>query len=253
MIEINNISKSFDGKEVLRDISATFHQGKCNMIIGASGTGKSVLLKCIVGLIEPDSGAVFYNERNFTSGNFNLKTDIRREIGMLFQGGALFDSKNVEKNVQFPLDILSNLSAAEKIDRVNFVLERVGLEGTNTKMPSELSGGMKKRVGIARAIVNNSKYLFCDEPNSGLDPQTSILIDELIHEITDEYNITTVVVSHDMNSVMEIGENVIFIYKGQKLWEGSKDTIDNSDIAELNDFVFANKLMTKIREIRQSE
>jgi len=253
MIEINNISKSFDGKEVLRDISATFHQGKCNMIIGASGTGKSVLLKCIVGLIEPDSGAVFYNERNFTSGNFNLKTDIRREIGMLFQGGALFDSKNVEKNVQFPLDILSNLSAAEKIDRVNFVLERVGLEGTNTKMPSELSGGMKKRVGIARAIVNNSKYLFCDEPNSGLDPQTSILIDELIHEITDEYNITTVVVSHDMNSVMEIGENVIFIYKGQKLWEGSKDTIDNSDISELNDFVFANKLMTKIREIRQSE
>ena len=253
MIEFRNISKSFEGKEILKDVSATFYQGKCNMIIGASGTGKSVLLKCIVGLFEPDEGAVFYNDRDFTNGGFNLKTEIRREIGMLFQGGALFDSKTVEQNVQFPLDILSDMSPAEKTDRVNFVLERVGLSDTNKKMPSELSGGMKKRVGIARAIVNNSRYLFCDEPNSGLDPQTSILIDELIHEITAEYDITTVVVSHDMNSVMEIGENIIFIYKGRKLWEGNKDIIAESDVEELNDFVFANRMMSTIREIRKSE
>ena len=176
-----------------------------------------------------------------------------REIGMLFQGGALFDSKTVEQNVQFPLDILSDMGPAEKADRVNFVLERVGLADTNKLMPSELSGGMKKRVGIARAIVNNSRYLFCDEPNSGLDPQTSILIDELIHEITAEYDITTVVVSHDMNSVMEIGENIIFIYKGRKLWEGNKDIIAESDVSELNDFVFANRMMSTIKDIRKSE
>lgn len=222
------------------------------MIIGASGTGKSVLLKCIVGLFHPDVGSVFYDGRDFTKAGLNLKTEIRREIGMLFQGGALFDSKNVEENIRFPLDILTNMEHSEKVDRVNSVLERVGLPNINTMMPSELSGGMKKRVGIARAIVNNSKYLFCDEPNSGLDPQTAILIDELIKEITEEFDITTIVVSHDMNSVMEIGENVMFMYKGKKLWEGNKYNISDTDIKELNDFVFANRLMRTIKGFNQS-
>ena len=190
MIRIENISKSFGDKSVLEDISGEFYKGKCNLIIGASGTGKSVLLKCIVGLIPPDQGHVFYDDQEFTGASRDLKTEIRRQIGMLFQGGALFDSKTVEQNVQFPLDVLTDMSQAEKIDRVNFCLERVGLEGQNAKMPSELSGGMKKRVGIARAIVNSGKYLFCDEPNSGLDPQKSILIDELIIDLTKEYKPT---------------------------------------------------------------
>lgn len=248
MIEIKNINKSFNGKQVLHDISGTFERGKTNMIIGASGTGKSVLLKCIVGLIEPDSGEVIYNGRDFWNASRNLKTEIRREIGMLFQGAALFDSKNVEQNVKFPLDRLTTLSEAEKRDRVDFVLERVDLPGVNKKMPSELSGGMKKRVGIARAIVNFSKYLFCDEPNSGLDPLTAILIDDLIREITKEYDITTVVVSHDMNSVLEIGENVLFMHQGRKLWEGNNKNIISSKVKELDEFIFANKMMQMVKE-----
>ncbi len=247
MIEIKNISKSFDGKMVLENISGTFEQGKTNLIIGASGTGKSVLLKCIVGLIPPDEGAVYFNERDFTHAGRDMKTEIRREIGMLFQGVALFDSMNVEANVKFPLDILTNMPEGEKLDRVNTCLKRVGLENVNKKMPAEISGGMKKRVGIARAIVNNSRYLFCDEPNSGLDPQTSILIDDLIKEITTELNTTTIVVTHDMNSVMGIGDYVMFLYKGHKVWEGSHETIMDSDVKELQDFVFANKVMKRIK------
>lgn len=247
MIEVQNISKTFEDKAVIQHISGTFEKGKTNLIIGASGTGKSVLLKCIVGLLHPDSGTVFYDGRNFTDADKDLKTEIRREIGMLFQGGALFDSKTVEQNVMFPLDILTKEPLDQKLERVNFCLKRVGLENVNSKMPSEISGGMKKRVGIARAIVNNPNYLFCDEPNSGLDPQTSILIDELIHEITEEYDITTVVVTHDMNSVMGIGENIMFIYKGQKLWEGSNKDIMHSGVKELDDFVFTNKVMRNLK------
>jgi phospholipid/cholesterol/gamma-HCH transport system ATP-binding protein len=243
MIEIKNISKSFMGTKVLDDISGVFEQGKTNLIIGASGTGKSVLLKCVVGLIPPDQGTVFYDGRDFTHASKDDMSDIRREIGMLFQGVALFDSLNVEDNVKFPLNILTEMSEDEKLDRVNFCLKRVGLENINKRMPSEISGGMKKRVGIARAIVNNSKYLFCDEPNSGLDPQTSILIDELIQEITYELDITTTVVTHDMNSVVGIGDNVLFLYKGKKLWEGSNKVILDTDVQELRDFIFANKLL----------
>lgn len=244
MIEIKNISKSFNGVSVLDDISGVFSKGKNNLIIGASGTGKSVLLKCIVGLVPPDSGTVYYNDRDFTHADKDVKTDIRREIGMLFQGVALFDSLNVESNVKFPMDILTDMPEDEKQDRANFCLKRVGLENVNKKMPSEISGGMKKRVGIARAIVNNPKYLFCDEPNSGLDPQTSILIDELIQEITYEFETTTVVVTHDMNSVIGMGDHVMFLYKGNKLWEGSNKVILNTEVKELRDFVFANKLIS---------
>lgn len=247
MIKVENISKSFDDRVVLTDVSGTFEKGKPNLIIGASGTGKSVLLKCIVGLVKPDSGHVVYDGRDFYSSDRDTKIEIRREIGMLFQGGALFDSKNVEQNVGFPLDILTKMHRDEKLDRVNFCLKRVGLENANSKMPSELSGGMKKRVGIARAIVNNPNYLFCDEPNSGLDPQTSVLIDELIDNISEEFNITTIVVTHDMNSVMGIGEKILFIYKGQKLWEGTKDDITHSHVKELDDFIFANKVMASLK------
>jgi phospholipid/cholesterol/gamma-HCH transport system ATP-binding protein len=243
MIEIKNISKSFNGSVVLDDISGVFEKGKTNLIIGASGTGKSVLLKCVVGLIPPDKGTVYYDKRDFTHASKDEMSDIRREIGMLFQGVALFDSLNVEDNVKFPLNILTDMPEDEKLDRVNFCLQRVGLENVNKRMPSEISGGMKKRVGIARAIVNNSKYLFCDEPNSGLDPQTSILIDELIQEITYELNITTTVVTHDMNSVVGIGDHVLFLYKGKKMWEGSNKVILNTDVQELRDFIFANKLL----------
>ena len=248
MIEIADISKSFDGKQILYNIDGRFEQGKTNLIIGASGTGKTVLLKCIVGLIKPDTGSVYYDGREFTHADRDLKTEIRREIGMLFQGGALFDSKNVEENVMFPLDVLPTLGQSEKLDRVNFCLERVGLENVNSKMPSEISGGMKKRVGIARALVNNSQYLFCDEPNSGLDPQTAIMIDNLIQEITEEYKITTIVVTHDMNSVMEIGEYIMFLHKGVKIWEGSNETISQTEAKELQDFIFANKLMRTAQE-----
>lgn len=247
MIEIQNVYKSFKGKEILEDINGTFEPKKCNLIIGSSGTGKSVLLKCLVGLFRPDSGHVLYDGRDFTTADKELQTEIRREIGMLFQGSALFDSKTVEQNVMFPLDVLTSMTKEEKIERVNFCLERVGLTNINTKMPAEISGGMKKRVGIARAIVNKPNYLFCDEPNSGLDPQTSLLIDELIDEITKEYSITTVIVTHDMNSVIEIGEKVMFLYKGHKLWEGTNTDITSSGVQELDDFVFANRMMKKFR------
>lgn len=248
MIKIKNISKSFNDKMVLEQISAEFDKGKTNLIIGSSGTGKSVLLKCIVGLINPDSGLVYYDLRNFTEADKEDKSEIRREIGMLFQGGALFDSKNVEENVMFPLDILTTMPLDEKLDRANLCLKRVGLENSNKKAVAEISGGMKKRVGIARAIVNSPNYLFCDEPNSGLDPQTSIVIDELIHEITHELDITTIVVTHDMNSVIGIGEKIMFLYKGHKLWEGTNDEITHSSVKELDDFVFANKVMNKMRD-----
>jgi phospholipid/cholesterol/gamma-HCH transport system ATP-binding protein len=247
MIKIKDICKSFNEKMVLDGIEGEFQKGKCNLIIGSSGTGKSVLLKCIVGLIHPDKGKVFYDLRNFSDGDHDVKAQVRREIGMLFQGGALFDSKNVEQNVMFPLDILTKMKHDEKLDRVHFCLKRVGLENVGKRMPSEISGGMKKRVGIARAIVNNPAYLFCDEPNSGLDPQTSILIDELIQDITYDYNTTTIVVTHDMNSVMGIGDNIMFLFKGHKLWEGSKDDVTHSGVKELDDFVFANKVMNSLR------
>ncbi|MDQ3535973.1 MAG: ATP-binding cassette domain-containing protein [Bacteroidota bacterium] len=248
MIEIKNIRKSFDGVEVLKGIDGIFQEGITNLIIGASGTGKSVLLKSIVGLVAPDEGKVYFDGRSFTDADRDLKTEIRREIGMLFQGSALFDSKTVEENVMFPLNVLKKMPRDEKLDRVNFCLNRVGLKDANKKMPSELSGGMKKRVGIARAIVNDSKYLFCDEPNSGLDPQTSILIDNLIKEITEESNITTIVVTHDMNSVMEIGEHIIFMSKGLKVWDGNNEDMLYSDVKELDDFIYANKFMKKIKK-----
>lgn len=247
MIEVKNLHKSFSDKKVLNDISATFEQGKTNLIIGASGSGKSVMLKNIVGLFTPDSGEILYNGRDFLNADRDTKTDIRRAIGMLFQGGALFDSLNVEQNVKFPLDVLTKMPEDEKLDRVNLMLRRVKLENTNKKMPSEISGGMQKRVGIARAIVNNSKYLFCDEPNSGLDPQTSIKIDQLLADITEEYQITTVIVTHDMNSVMEIGEYIMFICNSNKLWEGTNADITHSGVQELDDFVFANKMMRKFK------
>jgi len=248
VIEVKNISKSFNGKPVLFDVSYKFEQGKSNLIIGASGTGKTVLLKSIVGLIKPDIGEIFYDGRNFTQGDTELKTDIRREMGMLFQNSALFDSLNVENNVMFPLNMLSSMPKSEKQDRVNQCLERVGLKDTNKKMPSELSGGMRKRVGIARAIVLTPKYLFCDEPNSGLDPQTAILIDNLIYDLTHEYNTTTVVVTHDMNSVMEIGDAVVFMYQGKKLWEGNNKNILDTEVKELQDFIFANRLMRDLKK-----
>jgi phospholipid/cholesterol/gamma-HCH transport system ATP-binding protein len=248
MIEVKNIVKSFDGKVILNGISATFEKGKTNLIIGASGSGKSVLLKNIVGLFKPDSGDILYNGRDFIHANRDLKTEIRREIGMLFQGGALFDSMTVEQNVKFPLDILTTMPEDEKLDRVNFCLKRVELLDANKRMPSEISGGMQKRVGIARAIVNNSQYLFCDEPNSGLDPITSIKIDHLLEEITQEYQITTVIVTHDMNSVMEIGEYILFLCNSNKLWEGSNNDIMHSGVQELDEFVFANKMMRKFRD-----
>ena len=217
------------------------------MIIGASGTGKSVLLKCLVGLLSPDNGKVLFDGRYFTESDKNTTTQIRREIGMLFQGSALFDSKNVEENIKFPLDILTEISEKEKIEKVNHCLNLVGLDKINQKMPSELSGGMKKRVGIARAIVNDSKYLFCDEPNSGLDPLTAIKIDDLILELTQKLNTTTIVVTHDMNSVIEIGEYIMFLHNGKKLWEGDNKKILKTKIKELNNFIFSNKLMKKIR------
>ncbi|NJN25249.1 MAG: ATP-binding cassette domain-containing protein [Cyclobacteriaceae bacterium] len=252
MIEFRNIKKSFNDKTVLHGIDGVFRSGRTNLIIGTSGTGKSVLLKCMVGLLEPDEGEVLFNGRDFTHATRNVRREIRRDIGMLFQGSALFDSKNVEQNVMFPLDILTDMSKEDKLERANFVLQRVGLENINKKMPSEISGGMKKRVGIARAIVNNSKYLFCDEPNSGLDPMTAILIDNLIKEITEEFDITTVVVTHDMNSVMEIGDDIIYMYQGQKLWEGNSQNILSTRVPELQEFIYSNKLVQALRDEQQN-
>lgn len=247
MIKVKNLFKSFSGKIVLKDISVSFEAGKTNLIIGRSGSGKTVLLKSIVGLHEIDSGDIWYGKTLFNKLRFSERKEIRSEMGMLFQGSALFDSLTVEQNVRFPLDMFSNKSLEEKIDRVNFCLNRVNILNANHLYPAELSGGMKKRVAIARAISLNPKYLFCDEPNSGLDPLTAILIDALIKELTEEYCMTTIVNTHDMNSVMEIGEKIIFISDGVKCWEGNKNEILSSDCEKLNDFVFANALAKKLR------
>ncbi len=247
MIQINNISKSFSGRSVIQNISFTFEAGKVSMIIGESGSGKTTLLKCMVGLNEIDTGEVLFDGRNFYDLDFLGKKEIRKEIGMLFQGGALFDSKTVEENVVFPISMFTDLSASEKRDRANFCLQRVNLENANNLYPSELSGGMKKRVAIARAIAVQPKYLFCDEPNSGLDPKTSIIIDNLIKEITEEYNITTIVITHDMNSVIEIGDHIMFIYKGENWWQGNKQEILKTDNQEVCDFVYATKFMKDLK------
>lgn len=243
MIKVKDIFKKFGENEVLKGISADFKPGITTLIIGGSGSGKTTLMKNMVGLHEPDSGLVTYNGRDFTSMNMQERISIRKEIGMLFQGSALFDSMTVEKNIRFPLDMFTEQSKGEKLDRINFVLERVNLAGKNKLYPKELSGGMMKRVGIARAIAMSPKYLFCDEPNSGLDPKSAIIIDELIKEITAENDITTVVVTHDMNSVMGIGDHIIFLHQGKKWWEGSNKEITSTDNQELNEFVFATKLM----------
>lgn len=247
MIQVNSVNKTFNKHHVLQDVSATFEKGKVNLIIGASGSGKSVLAKCIVGLHEVDSGEVLYNGRDICTMDNYQRREIRKEIGMLFQGSALFDSMTVEENVMFPLMMFSKSTKQEMLDRVNFCLERVNLEGKNGLYPAECSGGMQKRIAIARAIAMKPQYLFCDEPNSGLDPQTSILIDNLIREITYEYNITTIVITHDMNSVIEIGDNINFIYKGQNLWQGDSKSIIQAERKELVDFVFASEFMKKIR------
>ncbi|WP_372752322.1 ABC transporter ATP-binding protein [Labilibaculum sp.] len=249
MIRLENINKSFAEQKVLHDISLTFESGKTNLIIGQSGSGKTVLLKSIVGLHGVDSGTILYNDRNFTAMTMKQKKEVRKEIGMVFQGGALFDSMTVEQNVLFPLNMFSNLNEKEKLNRANFCLERVNIKDFNQLFPSEISGGMQKRVAIARAIALNPKYLFCDEPNSGLDPVTAILIDNLIQEITKEYNITTIINTHDMNSVMEIGEKIVFINKGQKAWEGSHEEIFDTGNKAVNDFVFASELFKKIKKI----
>ncbi|MGV3586643.1 MAG: ABC transporter ATP-binding protein [Adhaeribacter sp.] len=249
MIEIHNIQKSFNGAKVLNGISGIFESGKTNLLLGASGTGKSVLLQCIVGLIKPDLGSITYDGKVFTNNKLDLKQEIRRKIGMLFQGSALFDSMNVQENVDFPLRMLTKMSREERRERVEFCLKRVGLENAGKKMPSEISGGMKKRVGIARAIAPNSRYLFCDEPNSGLDPLTAIKIDELIYELTKEYDITTVIVTHDMNSVMEIGDNIMFLHKGNKLWEGGREEIMDTTVPELKEFIFASSLMRAAKKV----
>jgi phospholipid/cholesterol/gamma-HCH transport system ATP-binding protein len=243
MIEFKNIIKAFDGRVVLAGVSGVFMPSETSLVIGGSGTGKSVLLKCLIGLVQPDEGSVLYNGRDFWHSDEETRKQIRREMGVLFQGGALFDSKTVYENIKFPLDMLTTMSESEKTDRTMVCLTRVGLEQAKDRMPSEISGGMKKRVGIARAIVMTPKYLFCDEPNSGLDPLTSIRIDNLIKEITDEYNITTCVITHDMNSMFEIGEKVMYLYKGQKLWEGSSETLTQSSVPELNQFIFSSKLL----------
>ncbi len=247
MIRAEHIVKSFDDRTVLNDISVEFETGKTNLIIGKSGSGKTVLLKSLVGLHEIDSGDVWYDDVNFTRLGFRDRKAIRKDIGMIFQGGALLDSSSVEENVKLPLDLFTMQSEAEKLERVNFCLQRVRLENAGHLYPAELSGGMIKRVAIARAIVLNPKYLFCDEPNSGLDPQTSIVIDNLIHEITCEYNITTIINTHDMNSVMEIGEKIIYIHEGHKWWEGTKDDILHADNPELNAFVFASAMAKRAK------
>ena len=248
MIEARNINKYFGENHVLQDISCKFHPGKTNLIIGQSGSGKTVLMKCLVGLFEVDTGQVLYDERNFSVMNIGQRKEIRQELGMLFQGAALFDSMNVQENVMFPLNMFTEKTVEEKLDRVNFVLKRVNLENQNKLMPSELSGGMKKGVAIARAIVMNPKYLFCDEPNSGLDPQTSSVIDQLIQELTYEYGITTIVNTHDMNSVLSIGDSVEFIYMGQIWWSGNKEEILHMGNQELNDFVFGTELTKRLRK-----
>ncbi len=250
MIRINNINKSFGDKLVLDDVSFEFETGKTNLIIGKSGSGKTVLLKSLVGLHDVDSGEIFFDDVLFNALNFKQRKELRKDIGMIFQGGALLDASTVEENVRLPLDLFTSFSEQQKRERVDFCLRRVNLEGAHKLYPAELSGGMIKRVAIARAIVMNPKYLFCDEPNSGLDPQTSIVIDNLIQDITAEYNITTIINTHDMNSVMEIGENIIYIHEGKKWWEGSRDNILDANNKELNDFVFASKMAQRAKANR---
>ena len=253
MIEIKDIYKSFGENEVLKGISGKFEAGVTNLIIGGSGSGKTTLLKCMIGLHQPEKGSVLYDGREFTQLNFEQRIEIRKEIGMLFQGSALFDSMTVEENVMFPLNMFTDQSRSEKLDRVNFCLDRVNLEGKNKLYPAELSGGMKKRVGIARAIAMNPKYLFCDEPNSGLDPQTSLVIDKLIKELTVENNITTVINTHDMNTVMESGDHIVYMHKGYKKWEGSNKEIIFSEDEDLNNFIFASDFLYKAKEMTMLE
>ena len=249
MIEVKNLHKSFGDVEILKSISTTFEKGKTNLIIGQSGSGKTILLKCLLGLFTYDEGSIAYEGKIYTSLTNDQKRDLRAEIGMVFQGGALFDSMTIAENVMFPLRMFTKMSKSEMEDRADFVLKRVNLADAHYKMPSEASGGMQKRVAIARAIVNNPKYLFCDEPNSGLDPKTAIVIDNLIQEITREYNITTVINSHDMNSVMEIGETIIFLKDGIKTWSGSHTTIFKTDNEVVTDFVYSSELMKKVRQM----
>jgi phospholipid/cholesterol/gamma-HCH transport system ATP-binding protein len=253
MIEFKDIHKSFGDKKVLNGVSAVMQSGKCNLIIGTSGSGKTVLMKCLVGLFEPDSGEISYGGVSFSEMTQEHRKELRQQIGMLFQGSALFDSMTVEKNIMFPLNMFTKDSYEKKLKRVNEVLERVNMVDVNKKFPAELSGGMKKRVGIARAIVLNPKYLFCDEPNSGLDPQTSMLIDKLIQEITIEYNITTIVNTHDMNSVMETGDHIIYMYQGLKEWEGSNKEIIFSKNELLNKFIFASEFLQDAKDMRMLE
>lgn len=247
MIEARHISKSFGDRQVLKDVSVTFEPGKTNLIIGQSGSGKTVLMKCVVGLFDVDSGEVDYDGRIYSAMKFKEKKEIRKELGMLFQGGALFDSLTVQENIMFPLNMFTKQSFKEKLDRVNFCLRRVDLKDANELMPSELSGGMVKRVAIARAISLNPKYLFCDEPNSGLDPKTADLIDKLISEITKEFNITTIINTHDMNSVLNIGDKIAYIYEGSLWWEGTKENVMNSINKELNDFIFSTELTKRLK------
>ncbi len=249
MIELKNVHKSFAEKEVLSGISIKFQEGKTNLIIGQSGSGKTVLLKSIIGLHEIDMGEILYDNRDFSKMKLSQRKEIRKEIGMVFQGGALFDSATVLENVMFPLDMFTNMTYEERQERVNFCLKRVNLKNVENLYPSEISGGMQKRVAIARAISLNPKYLFCDEPNSGLDPRTSIVIDNLISEITQEYGMTTVINTHDMNSVTEIGDNILFLYMGETCWIGNKKDVFHSDNQQLNDFIFATQLMKKIRKM----
>ncbi len=246
MIEIKNINKTFGDRQVVKDVSFTFYKGKTNLIIGESGCGKTTILKLMVGLHKADSGEILYDGQNFPKLSVNEQENIRKKIGMLFQGGALFDSQTLEENVQFPLDMFTDLTKAEKLERVNFCLEKVQLVGKNKLYPAELSGGMKKRAALARAIANNPSYLFCDEPNSGLDPKTSIVIDNLIRNITTEFNITTIIVTHDMNSVIEIGDNIMFVHKGENWWTGDKSQILKTKNQELFDFVFASEFMKQV-------
>jgi len=250
MIETRNLNKSFEGKQILHDINIKFEQGKQNIIIGQSGSGKTVLLKCLVGLFEPDEGMVLFNDRNFTGMNLNERKLIRKEIGMLFQGSALFDSMTVMDNVMFPLLMFSDMSSEEQIERANFCIDRVGLREAHDKLPSEISGGMQKRAAIARAIALNPKYLFCDEPNSGLDPKTGVLIDQLIDEITKEYQITTIINTHDMNSVIEHGDRINYIYKGHLWWQGDKDNFLSTDNPELEDFIYSTEILKRIKPKR---
>lgn len=253
MVEVKNIIKSFDGRVVLNDISAVFESGKTNLIIGRSGSGKTVLIKNIIGLMLPDSGEILYDGRDLPAMDKHELNMLRREMGMLFQGSALFDSMTVLENVMFPLDMFSNDTSKDRLQRARFCLDRVNLSEAGHLYPSEISGGMMKRAAIARAIALNPKYLFCDEPNSGLDPKTALLIDDLIHDITIEYNMTTIINTHDMNSVMNIGENIIFIKEGVKEWQGNKNQVITSDNKALNDFIFASDLFRKVKEMEEKE